>query len=310
MTISMDFWIVFNVIILGVLFVDLKFLQKNAHAITVKESLLWSLFWIGVALMFNAGIYHFMGREKALQFLTGYVIEKTLSVDNLFVFLMIFEYFHVPPKFQPTVLHWGIIGALVMRFAMIFAGVQLLETFHWMIYVFGGILIFTGIKMAFGGDDKELHPERNPVLKVFKKFVPVAMREITDEKFFIRINGVLHATPLLIVLLIVETTDVIFAIDSIPAILAITTDTFIVYTSNVFAILGLRALYFLLNSIMPYFVYLKFGISIILSYVGVKMCIMSFYKIPTGLSLMIVMGILSLSVIASLLFGKKKETAA
>jgi tellurite resistance protein TerC len=306
MTTSVLFWIIFNAIILGVLYIDLKFVHKKAHAISIKEATFWSIFWILTALAFNIGIYFFMGEDKALKFLTGYIIEKTLSVDNLFVFLLIFEYFSVPSRYQPRVLHWGILGALVMRFILIFTGVTLLEKFHWIIYIFGGLLIYTGLKMMFE-KEKKLEPEKNPALRLFKKIMPVAIRDYTDEKFFVRIHTIIHATPLFVVLILIESSDLIFAIDSIPAILAISTDPFIVYTSNVFAILGLRALYFLLSGIMPYFVYLKFGISLILCYVGVKMTLAHFYKIPTLVSLIIVMGILTTSVICSMLFPKKVE---
>lgn len=299
------FWLVFNLLIIAVLWIDLRIVHAEAHAVSVRESVFWTVFWIVLALSFDGGIYFFIGREKALQFLTGYLIEKSLSVDNLFVFLMIFEYFNVPDKYQPRVLHWGIMGALVMRFVMIFAGVQLLRWFHWMIYVFGGILIFTGLKMAFE-EEKKLEPEKNPVLRAFRKVMPVAVRGYDDEKFFIRINRIIHATPLFVVLLVIETMDLVFAVDSIPAILSITQDTFIVYTSNVFAILGLRALYFLLSSIMPLFTYLKVGISVILCWVGVKMLISKFYVIPTSLSLGIIVGILAISVLASILFKKEK----
>lgn len=298
------FWIVFNLIIITMLVIDLKFVHKHAHAVSTKESSLWTLFWVGLALCFDAGIYFFMGPDKALQFLTGYIIEESLSVDNLFVFLMIFNYFQVPPQYQPRVLHWGILGAVVMRFLFIFAGVALLNAFHWVTYVFGGLLIFTGIKTIWG-EEKKLQPEKNPVLKIFKRIIPVAAREFTDEKFFVRINNTLHATPLFIVLLLIESSDLVFAIDSIPAILAVTTDTFIVYTSNVFAILGLRALYFMLSSIMPLFIYLKYGISIVLCYVGVKMMIVNVYKIPTGFSLAVVAGILAGSILVSILMKKR-----
>ena len=219
---------------------------------------------------------------------------------------MIFDYFSVPAIYQPRVLHWGILGALVMRFIMIFAGTALLHKFHWMIYLFGGILIFTGIKTAFS-EDKKIEPEKNPLLKFFKKIMPIASREFIDQKFFIKLNGILHATPLFVVLLLIESSDVVFAIDSIPAVLAVSRDPFIVYTSNVFAILGLRTLYFLLSGIMPLFTYLKFGISIVLFYVGVKMILVDIYKIPTGLSLGVVAGILSLSIVASYLFKGKAQ---
>ncbi len=300
------FWILFNLIIFIVMFVDLKVIHKHAHAVKLKEASLWCGFIIFLALAFNVGIYFFLGHEKALQFFTGYIIEQSLSVDNLFVFLMLFDYFGVPSQYQPRVLHWGIMGALVMRFIMIFAGTALLDRFHWLIYIFGGILLFTGIKMIFE-KDKKMDPEKNPVLKLLKKYMPIAAREYVDQKFFIRLNGALYATPLFVVLIMIETSDLIFAVDSIPAILAISRDPFIVYSSNVFAILGLRTMYFILSSIMPLFTYLKFGISIVLCYVGVKMMIVNFYKIPTVLSLAIVVGILGGSVICSLLFKKKES---
>lgn len=306
MSTTILFWIIFNLIIFAVLTIDLKFVHKNAHAVSVKEAALWSIFWVMVALCFNAGIYFYMGHEKALQFLTGYVIEKSLSVDNLFVFLMIFDYFAVPPKYQPRVLHWGILGALVMRFILILAGTALIQMFHWIIYIFGGLLVFTGIKTAFQKDQK-VEPEKNHLLKLFKKFLPIAARDFIDQKFFIRINGIIHATPLFVVLVLIESSDLVFAVDSIPAVLAISRDPFIVYTSNVFAIMGLRALYFLLSSIMPLFIYLKFGISIVLCYVGVKMIAVDFIHIPTLFSLSIVTAILGLSVLISILFPKKEK---
>ena len=286
--------------------IDLKVIHRHVHVVSMKEASLWFGFLVVLALIFDAGIYFFLGHEKALQFLTGYVIEQSLSIDNLFVFLMIFDYFSVPAIYQPRVLHWGILGALVMRFIMIFAGTALLHKFHWMIYLFGGILIFTGIKTAFS-EDKKIEPEKNPLLKFFKKIMPIASREFIDQKFFIKLNGILHATPLFVVLLLIESSDVVFAIDSIPAVLAVSRDPFIVYTSNVFAILGLRTLYFLLSGIMPLFTYLKFGISIVLFYVGVKMILVDIYKIPTGLSLGVVAGILSLSIVASYLFKGKAQ---
>ncbi|MBI2118035.1 MAG: TerC family protein [Elusimicrobia bacterium] len=304
---SILFWILFNLLVLGIMTIDLKIIHRHAHVIFMKEASLWFGFLVVLALVFDVGIYFFLGHEKALQFLTGYVIEQSLSIDNLFVFLMIFDYFSVPAIYQPRVLHWGILGALVMRFIMIFAGTALLHKFHWMIYLFGGILIFTGIKTAFS-EDKKIEPEKNPLLKFFKKIMPIASREFVDQKFFIKLNGILHATPLFVVLLLIESSDVVFAIDSIPAVLAVSRDPFIVYTSNVFAILGLRTLYFLLSGIMPLFTYLKFGISIVLFYVGVKMILVDIYKIPTGLSLGIVAGILSLSIVASYLFKGKVPT--
>jgi tellurite resistance protein TerC len=306
MTVPNLFWIIFTVIIIAFLWIDFKFVHKKAHAVSIKEAAFWSIVWIVAALSFGAGIYFFLGHDKALSFLTAYLIEKMLSVDNLFVFLIIFDYFAVPQQYQPRVLHWGILGALVMRFILIFAGVTLINKFEWIIYVFGALLIYTGVKMIFE-KDKKLEPGKNPALKLFKKFIPVAMQDHADEKFFVRINGILHATPLFVALLIVESSDLIFAVDSIPAVLAISSDPFIVYTSNVFAILGLRALYFLLSGIMPLFIYLKFGISVILCYVGIKMMMMHFYKVPTGISLLVVMGILIISVVSSVLFPKKAE---
>lgn len=305
MTNSVIFWIIFNLIVVTMLIIDLKVIQKEVHAVSVKEAAGWSLFWIAVAMLFNLGIFFYLGHDKAMQFFTGYVIEKSLSVDNLFVFIMIFSYFNVPPKFQPRVLHWGILGALVMRFIIIFGGSALLNAFHWIFYVFGLLIIYTGVRMMMD-HEKKLDPDKNFALKIFKKFMPVAVQNIDDKNFFVRVNGKLHATPLFVALVVVESSDLIFAVDSIPAIFAITTDPFIVYTSNVFAILGLRALYFLLSSIMPLFVYLKYGISIVLCYVGVKMLIMEVYKIPTLVSLLIILSILAGSVILSLLFGKKK----
>lgn len=297
------FWVLFNVMVIVVMTIDLKVIHKKAHAVSIKEAGLWAAFLIFLALMFNLGIYFFMGSEKALQFLTGYVIEKSLSVDNLFVFILIFKYFGVPPKYQPRVLHWGILGAMVMRFIFIFAGVSLLETFHWIIYLFGAMLIYTGAKMAFG-EEKKLEPEKNLAIRLFKKIMPIAVRDFTDEKFFVRLNGVLHATPLFVVLLVIESSDVVFAVDSIPAILAITTDIFIVYTSNIFAILGLRALYFVLSGIMPLFTYLKTGISVVLCFVGVKMVLSDLIHIPTVASLGVVVGVLGLSILLSILLRK------
>ncbi len=257
-------------------------------------------------MAFNLVVFSWLGEGKALEFLTGYLIEKSLSVDNMFVFVMIFSYFGIPPIWQPRVLKWGIIGALLMRMVLIFAGAAVLEAFHWMIYVFGGALIVTGIRMIA---QKEMHvtPEKNPAVKLLRRVVPVTS-ELHDEKFFVRLNGVRYATPLLLTLIVVETTDLIFAVDSIPAIFAITTDTFIVYTSNVFAILGLRALYFLLSGVMRRFTYLKAGLAVVLLFVGAKMVISDFYKIPIALSLTVVLGILSFAIIASWLSKSAKSS--
>jgi tellurite resistance protein TerC len=292
-------WITFNVFVLGMLAIDLGIFHRKAHAVSIKEASIWSAVWILLALVFNLGIYFVWGQEKALEFLTGYVIEKSLSVDNLFVFLMIFQYFATPAIYQHRVLFWGIVGALVMRAIFIATGAALLQNFHWMIYVFGGFLIVTGIKMLLQGDEK-LEPDKNPVVRLFQRWVPI-INEYQGQRFFVRKDGKVHATLLMLVLVVVETTDVIFAVDSIPAIFAITTDPFIVYTSNVFAILGLRALYFMLAGVMQMFVYLKVGLSFVLCFVGAKMLIVDFYKIPIGISLGVVAGILILSVAASLL---------
>lgn len=291
-------WISFNVFVLGMLAIDLGIFHRKAHAVSMKEAATWSTVWIALALIFNAGIYYAWGKDKALEFLTGYVIEKALSVDNLFVFLMIFQYFATPAIYQHRVLFWGIVGALVLRAIFIAAGAALLAAFHWMIYVFGAFLIITGIKMLLQGDEK-IEPDKNPVVRLFQRFIPI-VKEYDGQKFFVRKNGKTYATLLMLVLVVVETTDVIFAVDSIPAIFAITLDPFIVYTSNVFAILGLRALYFLLAGVMDMFIYLKIGLSLVLCFVGAKMMIVDIYKIPIGVSLGVVGGILALSVIVSL----------
>lgn len=298
-------WIAFNVFVLGMLALDLGIFHRKAHAVSIKEASIWSLVWICLALIFNVGVYFAWGYEKALEFLTGYVIEKSLSVDNLFVFLMIFQYFNTPPQYQHRVLFWGILGALILRAIFIAAGAALLANFHWMIYVFGAFLVFTGIKMFLQGDEK-IEPDKNPVVRLFEKFVPMR-KEYDGQKFFVRHEGKTYATLLMLVLIVVETTDVIFAVDSIPAIFAITTDPFIVYTSNVFAILGLRALYFMLAGVMEMFVYLKIGLSFVLCFVGVKMMIVDIYKIPVGVSLSVIGSVLLLSIVASWLFKPKKH---
>ena len=305
-------WVWFNLFVLAMLALDLGVFHRKSHEVKMKEALVWSLVWILLALAYNLGIYlgwfgNFPAAERsqrAMEFLTGYLIEKSLSVDNIFVFLLIFSYFRVPASYQHRVLFWGILGALAMRAAFIAAGITLIEKFHWMIYVFGGFLILTGIKMALQ-KDKEIHPERNPVLRLFRRTVPVT-ESFEGDRFWVRRAGKLFATPLMVVLLFVEMTDVIFAVDSIPAILAITQNAFLVYTSNVFAILGLRALYFALAGIMQLFHHLHYGLSAILVFVGIKMVAVDvFGKISTGVSLGVIAVILALSVIASLLWPKK-----
>jgi tellurite resistance protein TerC len=300
---SLLLWIVFNIFVLFMLALDLGVFHRKDHVVTIRESIIWTAVWIVMALLFNVGIYWFMGTETALDYLAGYLIEKSLSVDNIFVFLLIFQYFQVDRKFQHKVLFWGILGALVMRFLFIFAGVTLIERFDWIIYVFGAFLIYTGIKLGMQ-KDKEVHPERNPIINLLRRFIPIT-REYHGSKFFIRKMGRLFATPMFVVLVVIETTDVVFALDSIPAILGITHDPFIVYSSNVFAILGLRALYFAMSGIMQLFHYLHYGLAAILSFVGVKMCIAEFYHIPTIYALAFIGLVLTGSVVASLIWPRK-----
>lgn len=297
MEVSIFVWIGFILFILAILFVDLGVFHKNSHEVKIKEALAWSAVWIALAMLFNAGIYYFFGWEKAVEFFTGYVIEKSLSIDNLFVFIMIFSFFNVDVKYQHKVLFWGIIGALILRAIFIFAGVELISKFHWIMYLFGGFLLFTGIKMLFHKDEK-IEPDKNIIVRIFKRFFAVTDQNHGD-KFFVKENGKKAATPLFIVLIMIEFTDLIFAVDSIPAILAISKDTFIIFTSNVFAILGLRALYFALAGITKYFYYLKYGLSAILVFVGLKMIAAEFYKIDSLISLAIILGILTLSILMS-----------
>jgi len=301
-------WIGFNLFVLALLAIDLGVFHRKAHSVSIKEATAWSIVWVSLAMIFNLGIYFTWGEEKALEFFTGYVIEKSLSVDNLFVFLMIFQYFSTPAEYQHRVLFWGILGALVLRAIFIAAGSALLTQFHWMIYVFGAFLVFTGIKMFLQGDEK-LEPNRNPVVRLFERWVPMT-REYHGQRFMIRTNGQTRATLLLLVLIVIETTDVIFAVDSIPAIFAVTQDSFIVYTSNVFAILGLRALYFMLAGVMQMFVYLKFGLSLVLCFVGAKMLLSDIYKIPIGASLAVIGTVLLLSIVASWWSQRKSALTA
>lgn len=284
---------------------DLGVFNRKAHTISVKEALTWSAVWISLALIFNLGLYYYEGKEIALQFLAGYLIEKSLSVDNLFVFILLFTYFRVDGKLQHKVLYWGILGALIMRAVLIYLGAVLIEQFHWIIYVFGGFLIFTGIKMAVSkGEDEE--PTENFVVKLFRRFFPV-VHEYHGDKFFIKKDGRSFATPLFIVLIIVETTDLVFALDSIPAIFAVSRDPFIVYTSNVFAILGLRSLYFALAGVMNMFHYLKIGLAIILCFVGLKMVLSDVIHLPIVIALGVIAGVLTLSVVASLVWPQKPD---
>ena len=309
MTTTTWLWIGFNLFVLAMLAIDLGVFHRKSHTVGFKEALGWTAAWIALALSFNLGVWHFAGGAKALEFFTGYVIEYSLSADNVFVFALLFSYFAVPAHYQHKVLFWGILGALVMRLGMILLGAALIAKFAWIIYVFGAFLVVTGIKMLLKSDE-EIHPERNPLVRLFKRFFPVAPA-FHGDRFFVRENGVLMATPLFVVLLMVEFTDVIFAVDSIPAIFAVTTDSFIVYTSNVFAILGLRSLYFALAGVMDKFHYLKTGLGVVLSFVGVKMLLAhTAYKIDTLVSLGVIVAILATAVAVSLLRPKKPATAA
>ena len=295
-------WSAFALLLTVMLVVDLG-LNRKSHEVSFKEALGWSAVWIGLALIFNAGIWYVMGSGKALEFFTGYVIEKALSVDNLFVFIMIFSYFGLEGRHQTRILKWGILGALVMRGLFIFGGIELLQRFTWLFYVFGALLIVTAWKMAFGGEGK-IDPGSNPLVKLCSRIIPVT-KKIHGDWFVTRKRGMLVASPLLLALVMVESSDVVFAIDSIPAIFAITLDPFIVLTSNIFAIMGLRALYFLLSNMLVMFVYLKYGISFILAFVGVKMLIAAAgFHVPTPVSLAVIIGILTASVVASLYFAR------
>jgi tellurite resistance protein TerC len=298
-------WICFNLFVLIMLALDLGIFHRKAHEVTVREALTWTGVWITLAMLFNLFVYYQFGKDKAIEFFTGYIIEKSLSVDNIFVIIMIFSYFHVPKLYQHKVLFWGVLGALVMRVIFIFTGIELIHKFHWLIYIFGGFLIFTGIRMLTAGDVK-LSPEKNPVVKFVRKLFPVTS-DFQGASFFVRIDGMLWATPLFLVVVMIEVTDLIFAVDSIPAILAISDDPFIVYTSNVFAVLGLRSLYFALAGIESYFRYLKYGLAVILLFVGTKMCLADLVKIPVELSLIIIVFILGMSMLASVIASRPQD---
>ncbi len=300
-------WIGFNVFVLVMLAIDLGIFHKEAHEVKFKEAITWTLVWISLALIFNIGIYLYRGEQAAVEFFVGYLIEKSLSVDNIFVFLLIFNFFKVPGRYQHKVLFWGILGALIMRAIFIFAGITLIEKFHWMIYVFGGFLILTGIKMALPKKD-EIDLEKTLIIRVLKRVLPITPHYHGD-KFFIQDKARWVATPLFVTLVFVEITDVIFAVDSIPAILAITRDSFIVYTSNVFAILGLRSLYFALAGFANMFHYLQYGLAAILSFVGIKMLISDHYKLHPIVSLLVIFIFLSLSVLASIHRTKRLKRA-
>src|SRR5829696_2831769 len=302
-------WVAFSAFVLIMLTLDLGVFHRKAHAVSTREAGAWSAAWISLALLFAAGIYKFMGRQPALEFLTGYVVEEALSVDNLFVFILLFSYFRVPPALQHRVLFWGIFGALIMRGIMIAAGALLIERFHWITFVFGAFLVFTGLRMAVH-DETEIEPERNPVIKLVRRLVPVTKR-YHGQHFFVREpwgrggHVRLVATPLFVVLVLVETTDLVFAVDSIPAVFGVTRDPFIVYTSNVFAILGLRSLYFLLAGVIERFHYLKLGLAVVLVFVGTKMLASKFVDIHIAISLGVIAAILGAAVVASLLYPKE-----
>ncbi len=296
-------WAGFIGFVIAMLALDLGVFNRKTHAITMKEAGIWTAVWIGLALVFNAILYFWQGSEPALQFLTGYLIEKALSVDNLFVFALIFTLFAVPAQYQHRVLFWGVLGAIIMRGIFIAVGAALLESFHWIIYIFGAFLVYTGIKLATH-KDTTIEPDRNPVVKLFRRLFPIT-EHYEGEHFFIRRAGRLMATPLLLVLVMVESTDLVFAVDSIPAIFAVTQDPFLVFTSNIFAILGLRSLYFLLAGALDQFYYLKTALAVILVFVGVKMLIVEFIKIPIALSLAVIVGLLAIAIIASLLRARR-----
>jgi len=304
---SILFWVIFNVVIISMLTLDLGVINRKAHKIALKEALIWSGIWIALALIFNVFVLVEYGKTKALEFLTGYVIEYSLSIDNIFVFILIFSYFSVKPQYQHKILFWGILGALIMRGIFIFAGVALINRFHWIVIIFGAFLVFSGFKMLFQKDEIKVEPEKNGLVRLFRKFLPVS-DTLHGDSLFVRQNNRLVATPLFLVLLVIESTDLVFAVDSIPAILAITKDTFIVYTSNIFAILGLRSLYFAVSGIMGLFRFLKVGLAIVLAFVGFKMLISFFHiEIPILLSLGIIISTLLVSILASVIIKRKES---
>ena len=297
-------WIAFHVVVFAILAIDLGVVHREAHEVSVREAAGWVLTWVTLALFFNLGIAQALGSQAALEFLTGYLIEQALSVDNIFVFVLIFSYFSVPKRYQHRILFWGILGALILRGTMIAGGSYLIQRFEWILYLFGAFLVFTGIRMAFAGEEG-IEVEANPLIRLLRRVMPVTKR-YHGQRFFVRapVGGTRRwiATPMLVVLIMVETTDLVFAVDSIPAIFAITTDPFLVYTSNVCAILGLRSLYFLLAGIVGQLRYLQLGLSMVLVFVGAKMLIADWYHVPIAGSLGTVAGVLALSVVASLLF--------
>lgn len=316
MIISIWFWVGFIVFVAIMLSLDLFVFHKQNEVVKMKQALLWSLFWIMLAVLFNLGIYYFLGKIKALEFLTGYLIEESLSIDNLFVFIMIFGFFNIDPRFQHKILFWGIIGAIIMRALFIFAGVAIIQRFDWVMYIFGTFLVFTGIKMLFEKEDAEFNPNQNIFIRLFKSVFPVT-DDMSNPHFFIKKNKILYATPFFVVLLFIEISDLIFAVDSIPAVLSVSKDIFIVYTSNIFAILGLRSLYFALSGIMDYFLYLKYALSGILTFIGSKMVINELsaelnysFHISNLASLGVIVVFLTISIFFSIIVKKKAENNA
>jgi tellurite resistance protein TerC len=301
------FFIFFNVFVVGMLILDLLVFHRSPHEVKLREATIWSIVWVSLALLFNGALFILYGTRTGMEFLTGYVIEKALSVDNIFVFIMIFAYFGVPPKYQHRVLFLGILGALVMRAIFIGAGVILIQHFEWILYIFGIILIVSGWKMAFN-KEVEVHPDKNLFIRFARKLFPVTTG-FDSQRFFVRLHGKLHITPLLLVLITIETTDVVFAVDSIPAVFGVTHDPFIVYSSNVFAILGLRALYFVLSGVMNSFYYLKHGLSVVLIFIGVKMLIADLFHVHIGISLAVIGTILAISIILSMRRNRKIASA-
>ncbi len=294
----------FTVLVGLMLYIDLFLFNRKAHVISIKSALIWSAIWIGTALIFDLFIYWELGSVKALEYLTAYLLEKSLSVDNLFVFLVVFNYFGISPLYQPRVLRWGILGAIVFRAILILVGVELVHTFSWMLYVFGVILLYTAFRL-FNGIGDEVEPSKNAALRLLARYLPVTTR-LHAEKFVVRENAIWYATPLLATLVVIESTDILFALDSIPAVLGISSDLFIVYTSNIFAILGLRALYFALAGVMQLFHYLKYGLALVLGFIGVKMLVEELIEIPIQVALGVVFGVLTLSIVASLLFPRRE----
>lgn len=299
-------WVAFIGAVLGMLALDLGVFHRKAHVVKVREAGFWTAVWVTLSLSFGAVIWNWLGPEKGVEYLTGYVLEWSLAVDNIFVFVLVFNFFRTPFKYQQRVLLWGVLGALILRGIMIGVGVTLIENFHWVLYVFGAFLLFTGLRMLFSKDDGEADLSKNPGVRLVQRFFRVST-EYDGQKFFTVKDGVRYATPLLLVLVVIEFTDVVFAVDSIPAIFAVTTDPFIVFTSNVMAILGLRSMYFLLAHVVHRFVYLKTGLAVILTYIGAKMLLLDVFHIPTLLSLGVVVSVLIVSIVASLVFGKPDE---